>query len=195
MDKDTWTKEMPRVADIFPSPLTKDEELSLMEFIESTIPSGDETVSLRYRPDEWDAAGAIRKVQETAKEYIQANYKVSGQLEPRRFVIRRVVDSSDVGEEYGNYESNGEILYHVGVSIPGSDGCTGGSVSYSNHARVVDVADKELAIHRCESINNWKSNTISDGSRLDLTILFQEISRVISYNYEIDQIEEELEDF
>lgn len=188
-------KHLPKNASILFDMLSDNELSVLVSFIDEKVPEGDASVSLRYRPDEWDNSGVIQKIYNLSKEYLKENYEVHSQVEPREFIVRRVLDASDIGEEYGDYDANGEILYYSTVSVPGLDGCIGGETKYLKYDVTVSPNDRAICIHRGESNNDWKVSKIDKGSRLDLVILFQEISRKVSYSYSIDQITENLPDF
>lgn len=189
------TKHLPKKVDILADVLTHEETSALQEFMASRLPEGNSLIDLRYRSDEWDAHGVIQKIHDTAKKYIEQNYEAKGQIEPRQFTMTRTADASDAGEEYGDYNSNEEILYAVTVSVPDLNGCAGGNSVYVNTDTTVNLTDNTICIHRCEAFNNWRMSSIESGSRLDLVILFQEVQRDVSYDFYIDQITEDLPDF
>jgi hypothetical protein len=189
------TKHLPKNANILTGLISDSDISNLRNFINEKVADNDASINLRYRPDEWDSTGVIQKVYDLIKEYLKENYEIQGQLEPRKFTIRRILDASDIGEEYGDYDANGEILYSATFSIPGLDGCSGGETTYLKYDCTVKPDDTAILIHRCEANNDWRTNRIGDGSRLDLVILFQEISREISYDFDIDQIIENIPNF
>lgn len=188
-------KSSPKQAETIVNAITESESSILREFILSKLPS-EGSLELQYRPDEWDSAGIVQKIQDLGREYIQRTHVVSNQLEPRKFKLYNIVDASELGEEYSEYNKNGEILYLITATVSTSDSCSGGSTIYTETGKVVDLSSgTNITIHRCESLNSWKIMPVRSGNRLDLSILIQENDRQISYDYPIDQITRELPSF
>lgn len=184
----------PKEVEILVDALTEEESDALREFILSKVLDGG-SLDLPYRPDEWDHLGVIQKVQDIAKDCIKRTHVTNNQLEPRAFTVSNISTSEDYAEEYPPYDSNSEILYQATATVSSDKSCTGGDTLYVNtHRRVTHSSGTTITIHRCEELNNWKISPIK-GNRLDLTILFQENNKQISYDYPIDQITTELSDF
>lgn len=194
-NNNTDNKSLPVQAGIIADAITEAESSVLKEFILSKLPN-EGTLELQYRPDEWDSAGIVQKIQDLGRDYIQKTHVTNNQLEPRQFKVSNIVDTSELGEEYSDYNKNGEILYLITATVSTGSSCSGGSTIYTETGKVVDLSSgTTIVIHRCESINGWKMMPIRSGNRLDLSILIQENDRQISYDYPIDQITEELPNF
>lgn len=184
----------PKKAEIVLNALTLEESTTLREFILNRVPEPG-SFNLPYRPDEWDSAGIIQKIQDLAKDHIRRTHVTNSNLKPKSFTISNLSDSGDSGEEYEEYNANDEILYRVTATVSNETTCTGGDTLYVNtHQSVSHVDGTTVTIHRCEAINNWKISPV-DGSRLDLVIYLQENVKRISYNYHIDQIDTDIPDF
>lgn len=185
----------PKEAQVLVNAITVDEAAILRGFILAKLTS-EGILELPYRPDEWDSAGVIQKIQDMAKEYIKQNYVTYNQLEPRAFLLSRVSDHSDRGEEYSEYNANGEILYQVTTTVSNSEVCTGGDTIYVNtYVTVPHENGTTMVIHRDEELNNWKLSPILSGERLDLIIYIQEFDLQKSYDYPIDQTTVEIPNF
>lgn len=192
---DDSTRSLPKEADVLINAITLEESSVLKDFILSKLPDPG-SVDLLYRPDEWDSAGVIQKIQDLAKDHISRNYVTYNQLEPRGFKLSRISDSSDCGEEYSEYNLNGEIVYQVTATVSNRETCIGGDTLYTHTYLEVPHEDgTTVVIHRDEKLNDWKISPIVSGDRLDLIIYIQEFDLQKSYDYPIDQITKELEDF
>jgi len=187
--------------DLLTEVLTKDESTCLEDFIKSKLVKIEsdsnisQTYKLQYRPDEWDSMGVIQKVQDIARSHIQKTYAVVGQLEPRSFTLLRTEDAQGYIEEYGVYNQNGEILYTAVVTASDSDDYYSGETLYLVNGEGFRPSRVDVVVHRNETLNNWEIVEVVKGTRLDLLIVFQEIERKLSYDYEIDQILEDIKEF
>lgn len=188
-------KSLPKQAETIANAITESESSILREFILSKLPE-EGSVELQYRPDEWDSAGVIQKIQDFGKDYIQRTHVTNNQLEPRKFKLSNIIETSELGEEYSEYNKNGEILYLITATVSNAASCSGGSTIYTEMGKVIDLSSgTTISIHRCELVNSWKMMPVRSGNRLDLSILIQENDRQVSYDYPIDQIIDELPNF
>lgn len=188
-------RHLEKKADLLCNVLTDDDSTQLELFIESKLgPSVSSELSessricnLPYRPDEWDAAGVIQKVQDIARNHILNTYVVVGDLEPRSFKLLRTEDVQTYKEEYDKYDQNGEILYTAVVTASNPDTYWHGETRYLVNGEGLRLRRNDMLVHRNERLNTWEIVEVLRGTRLDLVIVFQEIDRRISYDYDIDQ--------
>lgn len=184
--------------DLLQNVLTGEDSEALEAFIRSKLEGKVSTelsetsqiYNLPYRPDEWDTAGVIKKVYDIAREHILKTYAVIGQLEPKSFTLLRTEDVQTYKEEYGVYNKNGEILYTAAVTASTPEDYWCGETRYTQNGEGLQPRRTDMLVHRNESLNDWEILEVIRGTRLDLLIVLREHARRTSYDYPIDQLDE-----
>jgi hypothetical protein len=181
--------------------LSEEEVGNLKAFMLKMLPKADGTkparLELYNRPDSWDEAGVINKIQNSFRDYIKETFFLRGLLEPRMFILLRTEKRQGYSELYENFDQNNEVLYtaRVLLSYKNAD-FTGGSSSYLNYkSESVDATGKVLC-HRNETVNRWVVESVTSGTRLDLIIVFAEPLNFVRYDeFEIDQTADDGPDY
>jgi len=190
---DETNRHLPKMFDILTNVLTYEEAGALEAFAKRKLATESEdldtnqTLELPYRTDEWDGDGVIAKIQELAKQHIQNTYSLAGYLEPRKFMLMRTENAQSYKETYSEYNKNGEVLY-TAIATPSSPAeYYSGETRYTVNGEGFRPSSRDVVVHRNEEMNNWEMVEVVTGVRFDLIIVFQEINKQVSYDYEIDQ--------
>ena len=186
-------RHLPKMFDFIKNAITDEEAESLREFIEQKLSEeredleASQSMVLAYRPDEWDSAGVIAKIQDLAKLHIQNTYSLGGYLGAQKFMLLRTENAQSYKEVYGNYNNDGEILYTAIVSPCRGTEYFQGETKYTINGEGFKPRAVDMTVHRNEELNNWEITEVINGTRFDLVIVFQEVDKQVSYDYEIDQ--------
>ncbi len=191
---DGTNTELPKRFDLLTSALSKQEASDLNAFLVEKFSDIDVTtrsIDLSYRPEDWDDSGVIEKLHNIVREHIKQTYKITGSLNPRRFTLLRTTDVQTYSETYGDYNANNEILYTAIYTAPNVTDYYSGETLYNKNGEGFFPSGYDVVIHRNEELNNWEILDVVKGQRLDLLMVFEEIDRGVSYDYPIDQLEDD----
>lgn len=186
-----------KIFELIENAITEEEVAALKEFAESQIPeaSEDETsqkVEMANRPDKWDSAGVIAKIQDIFRDYVRNTYFLVGSLEPRKFVILRTDDVQEYSETYGRFQIDGVLTYTaiMPLSKPDVD-CRPGEILFTVHGEGFKSEPGNLIVFRNEEFNSWKIPDMFSGTRFDLILVLQEINKSMTYDeFEIEPLED-----
>ncbi len=195
---DGTNAELPKKFDLLRSVLTKEETLAINNFIVHKFEGIDvdtRTIELSYRPEDWDNAGVIEKLHDLVRQHIKDTYKIAGSLNPRRFTLLRTTDLQTYSEKYAEYNANNEIIYTAVYSAANTTDYYSGETLYNENGEGFFPTEYDIAIHRNEELNSWEILDVVKGQRLDLIMVFEEIDRGVSYDYQIDQLEDDGVDY
>ena len=145
---------------------------------------------LYNRPDAWDSAGAIDKLQNIFRESLKEHYFLVGVIEPKKFIVMRTDELQSYKEEYGNFEENGVVTYTALMTL--NSEFKGGETLYPRSGAGHRITPGDLIIHRNEADNDWVITEVNVGTRFDLMLVV--IERPVSVNYDEFEIEQSVDD-
>lgn len=177
--------------DLLSGAISPSEADALLEFILNKFSKSASatSITLSYRPEDWDVSGVIDKIHNVAKAHIHETYPIKGDLNPRSFTLLKTDDGRTYSETYGKYRNGNEILYTAVVTPISPAEYYSGETLYSVNGEGLRPNPCDMLVHRNERLNTWEIVEVLTGARYDLLIVFEEIDRAVSYDYPIKSLE------